>query len=290
MSWIAVTASPSAKPGARLNEIVTAGCWPWWLTSSGPTDGTGMVTADSGIDCPDGMPLPVMPPPGPAPRCRRRRDGAAAVGLDEDVLQARRIGPELRLGLQDHLVVVARRVDRRDLAVAEGVEQLLADLVDGDAVDRRLLAIDLDHHLRVGDVEIGGDVEQARRPWQSCRAIPARACRACRCRSIAACTGYWLLLIRPPTLMFWIIWKNTVMPVTALAARRMRRNDFAQGPALVLGLERHQHAAVVERGIGAADADGRVDVEHRRIGAHDLGDLALALGPWRRTKCPTAPR
>ena len=25
---------------------------------------------------------------------------------------------------------------------------------------------------------------------------------------------YWLLLIRPPTLMFWIIWKNTAMPVT----------------------------------------------------------------------------
>ena len=76
MLWIAVTASPSAKPGARLNEIVTAGCWPWWLTSSGPTDGTGMVTADSGIDWPDGMPLPVTPAPALRPRCRpalRRR-------------------------------------------------------------------------------------------------------------------------------------------------------------------------------------------------------------------------
>ena len=35
---------------------------------------------------------------------------------------------------------------------------------------------------------------------------------------------------------------------------------------------------VVERGIGPAHADGRVDVEHRRILADDLGDLALALG------------
>ena len=87
MLWIAVTASPSAKPGARLNEIVTDGCWPWWLTSSGPTDCTGMVTADSGIDCPDGMPLPVMPEPGPvAALAGGRRDGAAAVGLHVDVL------------------------------------------------------------------------------------------------------------------------------------------------------------------------------------------------------------
>ena len=27
--WMASTAWPSEKPGARLNEIVTAGCWPW---------------------------------------------------------------------------------------------------------------------------------------------------------------------------------------------------------------------------------------------------------------------
>ena len=65
-SSIATVASPIANPGARLNEIVTAGCWPWWLTSNGPTDGTGVVTADSGIDCPAGTPLPVTPPPGPA--------------------------------------------------------------------------------------------------------------------------------------------------------------------------------------------------------------------------------
>ena len=189
IAWIAVTASPSAKPGARLNEIVTAGCWPWWLTSSGPTDGTGMVTADSGIDCPAGMPLPVMPPPGPAAvPVVGLGAGTAAVGLDEDVLQARRIGPELRLGFQDHLIVVARRVDGRDLPVAERVEQLLADLVDGDAVHRRLLAIDVDHHLRIGDVEIGRHVEQAGRPWKPCRAAPARSYRASRCRSIAACT------------------------------------------------------------------------------------------------------
>ena len=44
--WIASTAWPSEKPGARLNEIVTAGCWPWWLTCSGPTVRSKRVTAD----------------------------------------------------------------------------------------------------------------------------------------------------------------------------------------------------------------------------------------------------
>ena len=28
------TASPSATPGARLNDSVIAGNWPWWLTDS----------------------------------------------------------------------------------------------------------------------------------------------------------------------------------------------------------------------------------------------------------------
>ncbi len=31
---IEVTAAPSETLGARLNETVTAGNWPWWLTAS----------------------------------------------------------------------------------------------------------------------------------------------------------------------------------------------------------------------------------------------------------------
>ena len=59
--WIASTAWPSEKPGARLNEIVTAGCWPWWLTCSGPTDGTELGHRRQRDRLPDGMPLPVTP-------------------------------------------------------------------------------------------------------------------------------------------------------------------------------------------------------------------------------------
>src|ERR1700760_2609367 len=33
---IAFVAAPSEAFGARLNEIVTTGNWPWWLTESAP--------------------------------------------------------------------------------------------------------------------------------------------------------------------------------------------------------------------------------------------------------------
>src|SRR5271169_957015 len=33
--WIAFVASPSEAPGARLNDSVTTGNWPWWLTARG---------------------------------------------------------------------------------------------------------------------------------------------------------------------------------------------------------------------------------------------------------------
>ena len=44
---IASTASPSAAPGARLNDIVTAGNWLWWLIDSGCT---GIVLQCTKVD------------------------------------------------------------------------------------------------------------------------------------------------------------------------------------------------------------------------------------------------
>ncbi len=31
---ISLVASPSDTPGARLNEMVAAGSWPWWFTET----------------------------------------------------------------------------------------------------------------------------------------------------------------------------------------------------------------------------------------------------------------
>ena len=38
------TASPSATPGSRLKESVTAGSWPEWSTVSGPMAGVSLAS------------------------------------------------------------------------------------------------------------------------------------------------------------------------------------------------------------------------------------------------------
>src|SRR5689334_11449758 len=45
---MALIASLSASPGARLKENVTAGNWPWWLTASGAVAGPYFATALNG--------------------------------------------------------------------------------------------------------------------------------------------------------------------------------------------------------------------------------------------------
>ncbi len=51
---MAFTASPSATPGCRLNEMVTAGNSPWWFTDSGAVAGSNVAKALSGTSCPPG--------------------------------------------------------------------------------------------------------------------------------------------------------------------------------------------------------------------------------------------
>ena len=51
-AWMLCTASLSAMPGARLNESVTDGKKPWWLTASGVVLGAKRVMALSGTWAP----------------------------------------------------------------------------------------------------------------------------------------------------------------------------------------------------------------------------------------------
>src|SRR4051812_44201798 len=46
-SWISLTAVSSENPGSRLNEIVTAGNWPWWGTDRAVRDVDGVATCSS---------------------------------------------------------------------------------------------------------------------------------------------------------------------------------------------------------------------------------------------------
>lgn len=47
------TAAPRETSGAGLNEMVTAGNWPWWLTVSGPTERAIRAIVFSGTNCPE---------------------------------------------------------------------------------------------------------------------------------------------------------------------------------------------------------------------------------------------
>ncbi|MNN41018.1 hypothetical protein D3C81_1551110 [compost metagenome] len=47
------TAAPRDSPGARLNETVAAGNWPWWLTTSWPVRSLMRAMAPSGTCPPD---------------------------------------------------------------------------------------------------------------------------------------------------------------------------------------------------------------------------------------------
>src|SRR5207245_10037551 len=45
---MAVTAAPSETPGARLNDTVTAGNWPWWLIASAVARSSIAAMVESG--------------------------------------------------------------------------------------------------------------------------------------------------------------------------------------------------------------------------------------------------
>ena len=134
--WMALTASPIAVPGSRLNEIVTDGNWPWWLTTSGATLTTLSTSVDSGTCWP-------------------------ARGVDVDVVQRFRPVLELRVDLQDDVVLVQGRVHGRDDALAEGVVERVVDGGGQDAVARGDIALDRDVEQGPGIELVGGDVGDA---------------------------------------------------------------------------------------------------------------------------------
>ena len=204
-------------------------------------------------------------------------------------MRARSSGPDLKFrhGFENDLIVVDRRVDGGDLAHAEGVVELLADLIDGDAVDRRLLAIDLDRDLRVLDVKVGGDVEQAR----NLRDLVAQFRRhAIERRGVVGLQRVLILALGQLAAEIDVLDRlkkdlNAGNDIGVLPQARADLRQAAVLAALVARLERHQHAAAVADRIGAAGADRGIDVVHRRIRAHDVGDLALQRRHAPGTTC-----
>ena len=104
----------------------------------------------------------------PASRLRRR--------FEIEQRQRGRIVLELRRELEQHFVLVHRRVDRRHPARPVGVVERALDLVRRHAERRRLVAVDLDVDLRAGDLEIARQVLDAR----SRRPAPSSGCATSR--------------------------------------------------------------------------------------------------------------
>ena len=120
-SRIASTASPSEAPGARLNETVADGNWPRWLIASGAVCSSTWAIADSGT----------------CPFARRR-------GRQVDRAERVQRLLHVRVGFEDHPVLVRLSEDRRDDALAERVIERVVDRRRRDPEPRRGRAIDLD--------------------------------------------------------------------------------------------------------------------------------------------------
>ena len=158
------TASPSDSPGARLNEIVTAGNCPWWLIASGAVVVATWTIALSGT----GDPL--------AARTKILSSAAAVFGL-------------LGLHLEDDAVQVQLREDDRDLPLAERVVERVVDHLRRDAQPRRRVAVDRQRHLQARRLLVARDVLAGRAPCAARRRASAPRSRARSGRRPRACTG-----------------------------------------------------------------------------------------------------
>ena len=133
----ALTASPRATPGARLNESVTDGKRPWWFTCSGAALGSKRVSAVSGTD---------------SPRVR----------LDMDVAEGVGALPELGRHLHHHPVLVELGVDGGHLALAERAVERLVDEPRAHPEPGRGGPIDGERHLQPRVLLVARDVAAAR--------------------------------------------------------------------------------------------------------------------------------
>ena len=90
-------------------------------------------------------------------------------GRHLDLGQPFRRPVDARIELHDHLVAVARRVDRRHLLRAEAAIERRAQDIGGDAERGRLVAIDDQLRLRGVVLQVGADVGEigpVRRSWR----------------------------------------------------------------------------------------------------------------------------
>ena len=185
------TASPSATPGARLNESVTDGNCPWWLTDSGVASARSVTSADSGTCAPVG-------------------------DAHVEAVERRRVRCRARASTSSTTRYwLTLRVDRRDLALAERVVERVVDrrcsvMPRRAAVSRSMST----SSCEAGGLLIGGHVLELGQLAQRrrARAAPTRAAR--RGSRPAACTGTACAPARPPMRTSCTACRKRLMPCT----------------------------------------------------------------------------
>ena len=85
------------------------------------------------------------------------------------MLQSLRIQLKLRLGFQDHMVLVQLRVHRIDLALSKGVIQSVVDGRGRDSQPRGRRAIDNQRDRQTARLLVGGYILKFLQAFQLCR-------------------------------------------------------------------------------------------------------------------------
>ena len=195
---------------------------------------------------------------------RQRHLLAAGRARQIEVVERVEARGHLRLDLVDHAVLVRLGVDGRDDALAEGVVQQVVDRRRGDAEARRRVAVDADEHRQALVLQLGGDVgdlrdlrhavHQARHPGVEVVGIGAL-------QHELVLGAADRRIDRQVLRRLHVEGDALERPGLALQAA----DDLARGrAALVARLEVDQHAAGVERRVGAVDADERGQALDRR--------------------------
>ena len=91
--------------------------------------------------------------------------GLSGGGTNIEHRQRRRIVLKLRIYLQDHLILVVRRIDGRDLPRRVGVPESFFNLprryaLSGNAHRRHLVSVDDDLQLRIPELQIAADIPE----------------------------------------------------------------------------------------------------------------------------------
>ena len=254
---IAVTASPSETPLARLKEIVVAG-----------------NCAEMGHDQ---RPEPLFHMDDG--RKRNLAVGGRGVGRQIDRVQPLDRFLHRGLALHDDAILVRLGVDRRDDALAEQVVEDVVHRRRRDAEARGGLAVDGDVERRALLLHVAADVRQLRRLAQAVGQLR----RPFREQSRIGAFQHEFILRAGDAGVDRQVLRRLHVELDALDMRGLAAeaaDDFGDAVgALALRLQIDQEAAGIERHVGAVDPDEGGDRGDVAVVEQDLGQLALQARP-----------